>query len=218
MAHIQMSVQDDGEPPRRTSPRRSANSNRTRGSARRRQLLDVATRLFYERGYGRTTLQDIADEMGFTKAAIYYYSKNKEELLLDIYEEIVLPATERAREIAAGPESGADRFTELITEHLRTFLANLHVNAVFDVQSNALSPTAKRKVQTWGRDYGTILRDVYVEGVKDGSLRDLPPAIVVNSILGTCNSVHRWLNPNGSIGVDEVLDTVVSILDTGYRA
>jgi len=218
MAHIQMSVQDDGEPPRRTAPRKASNHARARGSARRRELLDVATRLFYERGYASTTLQDIADEMGFTKAAIYYYAKNKEELLLDIYEEIVIPATERAREIAAQPGSGADRFTELITEHLRTFLANLHVNAVFDVQSSALSPAAKRKVQTWGRDYGSILRDVYVEGAADGSLRDLPPAVVVNSILGMCNSVHRWLNPNGSIGVDQVLDTVVTILDTGYRA
>ena len=102
--------------------------------------------------------------------------------------------------------------------HLRTFLANLHVNAVFDVQSSALSSTAKRKVQTWGRTYGTILRDVYVEGVEDGSLRDLPPVAVVNSVLGMCNSIHRWLNPNGSISADQVLDTVVTMLTEGYRS
>lgn len=218
MAHIQMSVHDDDEPPRPATTRRTSANTRARRSARRRELLDVATRLFYERGYASTTLQDIADEMGFTKAAIYYYAKNKEELLLDIYEEIVVPATERAREIASGDGSGADRFTELVTEHLRTFLANLHVNAVFDVQSSALSSTAKRKVQTWGRTYGTILRDVYVEGVEDGSLRDLPPVAVVNSVLGMCNSIHRWLNPNGSISADQVLDTVVTMLTEGYRS
>ena len=51
---------------------------------RRAELLDVAISLFYEKGYAHTTLQDIADGMGFTKAAVYYYAKTKEELLVEI--------------------------------------------------------------------------------------------------------------------------------------
>ena len=70
---------------------------------RRGELLDAAISLFYEKGYAHTTLQDIADRMGFTKAAIYYYAKNKEELLVEIYIAIVEPAIADARELAAGP-------------------------------------------------------------------------------------------------------------------
>ncbi|MGB3411762.1 MAG: TetR/AcrR family transcriptional regulator [Microthrixaceae bacterium] len=218
MPHIQMAVHDDGDPsnPALRRAKRAANG-RGRGSERRRELLEVATRLFYERGYASTTLQDLADEMGFTKAAIYYYAKNKEQLLLEIYEEIVVPATARAQELAAGPGSGGQRFEQLVTEHLRTFLANLEVNAVFDVQSGSLSPEAKHTVQAWGRNYATILRGVYVDGVEDGTLRDLPPSVVVNSILGMCNSIHRWFNPNGSTDIAQVVTSTVSLLACGYQ-
>ena len=132
---------------------------------RRAELLDVATQLFYEKGYAHTTLQDIADRMGFTKAAIYYYAKNKEELLVEIYTAIVEPAIARARELAAASGAdGATVFVALIEQHLQTFLRNVEANAVFDVQNFSLSEPAKTAHPGARPGVPRVLRRVYDAG------------------------------------------------------
>ena len=185
---------------------------------RRAELLDVAVNLFYEKGYAHTTLQDIADRMGFTKAAIYYYAKNKEELLVEIYEAIVEPAIADARALADRPApDGATQFVALIEQHLQTFLRNVEANAVFDVQNVTLSEAAKHRIQSLGRDYNTVLREVYERGTADGSIAAGNSVIAVNAIIGMCNSAHRWYRPRGNFNVNQVIGQLVAIVNSGIR-
>lgn len=191
----------------------------TAARPRHAELLDVAITLFYEKGYAHTTLQDIADRMGFTKAAIYYYAKNKEELLVEIYTAIVAPAIANARELAAEPAAdGATRFLTLVRQHLHTFLHNIEANAVFEVQNYALSAPAKKRIQGLGRDYTDVLREVYEDGIADGSIAPGNSTIAVNAVIGMCNSAHRWYRPRGRLGVDQVITEIVAIVATGIEA
>lgn len=189
----------------------------SRASIRRNELLAGAARVFYEKGYASTTLQDLADEMGFTKPAIYYYAKNKEELLVDIYVEIVQPSIERAEDIAGRPTTGSERFQELVSEHLRTFLSNLETNAVFDVQVNNLSVEARQRIRELSTRYTSILTSVYTDGVRDGTLREADVGITINGILGMCNSVHRWYRRRAG-GVDEVVSALSELVRAGTEA
>jgi AcrR family transcriptional regulator len=176
----------------------------------------VALKLFYEKGYSATTLQDIANIMGFSKPAVYYYTKNKEELLLDIYAQIVVPAITRAEEIAAGGGSGADRFDALVRQHLATFLDNVEANVVFEVHLSSISQEAAAEVQEWGREYGNVLTAVYRDGIEDGSLRPENPSVAVNAVLGMCNAVHRWYRPSGQQTADELVEAILGIVSHGY--
>lgn len=185
---------------------------------RRAELLDVAISLFYEKGYAHTTLQDIADGMGFTKAAIYYYAKNKEELLVEIYTAIVRPAIDQARELADTPDlDGATRFLALVENHLRTFLRNIEANAVFEVQNHSLSAGGKQRIEQLGREYNAVLRRVYEDGVADGTLEPGDATIAVNAVIGMCNSAHRWFRPRGRFGVNQVIGQLMAIVSAGVR-
>ena len=185
---------------------------------RRAQLLQVATTLFFEKGYPHTTLQDIADRMGFTKAAVYYYAKNKEELLVEIYTGIVLPALADARTIAQSDAAdGATRFSSLVANHLGIFLQNIEANAVFEVQHSSLSAPARTRVQALAREYTEVLLAVYEAGVADGSIRPGHPAIVVNAVVGLCNSVHRWYRPTGRFTAPQVADELLALVDAAVR-
>lgn len=189
-----------------------------KAASRHAELLDVAIALFYEKGYANTTLQDIADRMGFTKAAIYYYAKNKEELLVEIYTAIVAPAIANARELAAATASdGATQFVSLIEQHLQTFLRNLEANAVFEVHNSSLSDPAKARIQALGREYDKVLCKVYEQGIADGSITPGNSTITVNAVIGMCNSVHRWYRPRGSFSVNQVIGELVVIVTTGIR-
>ncbi|MBO8202650.1 TetR/AcrR family transcriptional regulator [Streptomyces smyrnaeus] len=66
----------------------------SRGNTRQR-IQDVALELFAERGYEKTSLREIAEQLGVTKAALYYHFKTKEDLLTSLFEDMVLgPADE----------------------------------------------------------------------------------------------------------------------------
>src|SRR5436190_17297960 len=64
------------------------NRRARRMNRRQQDILKVAARLFAERGYERTTLEMIADELGLSKPSLYYYVKSKEDILADIFQEI----------------------------------------------------------------------------------------------------------------------------------
>ena len=73
-------------------------SRRTRRIHRRKlDILKVAARLFAERGYERTTLEMVADELGLSKPSLYYYLKSKEDILADIFQEIFQRILESAQ-------------------------------------------------------------------------------------------------------------------------
>ena len=68
--------------------RAAASTSKNGEEDRRSQILRIATALFREKGYNGTSLEDIADRVGFTKPAIYYYFDSKEDLLFAIVEAV----------------------------------------------------------------------------------------------------------------------------------
>jgi AcrR family transcriptional regulator len=71
---------------------------------RRNEILDTAERLFSTKGYGKTTIIDILDEVGIAKGTFYYYFKSKEDVMDAIIMRIVLADVAAARTIAANPD------------------------------------------------------------------------------------------------------------------
>ena len=75
------------------TPVRSMSSRAVQAERTRQQILETAQRLFTELGYDATSLQMIADEMGLTKAAVYYHFRAKNEIL----DAIMLPGVQRLK-------------------------------------------------------------------------------------------------------------------------
>jgi AcrR family transcriptional regulator len=104
----------------------------------RQQILDTAQRLFAERGYDATSLQMIADEMGITKAAVYYYFPAK----ADILSEALLPGIQRVETLIQEAETIRGRHGRM--EHLVNGLADFLVESRQYVLMAAREPAAKR--------------------------------------------------------------------------
>jgi AcrR family transcriptional regulator len=189
-----------------------------RGAETHARLIQVAIETFHESGYEQASLQSIAERMGFSKAAIYYYAKNKEQLLLDVYAAILEPAIEQARAVALEPApDNADVFLRLIRAHLQTFISNVEVNAIFQVQRSLLSEVGRAAMRRLDRDYYLVLKDVYLAGIADGSIKDGSVQVRVNAILGMCNIVYRWYKPGGEVPPEVAIDEIVEIVASAVR-
>src|SRR6185437_11946267 len=82
--------------------------------ARRTELLDAALAAFGELGFGRASLQDVADRAGVTKGAIYHYFESKEQLLIELMRERLLPAIETDEELIRAAAGSRDEVLRTI--------------------------------------------------------------------------------------------------------
>jgi AcrR family transcriptional regulator len=121
-----------------TTPVKGMSARAAQAEQTRQQILETAQRLFRDLGYDATSLQMIADEMGLTKAAVYYYFPAKS----DILHATMLPGIQRLETLVH--EAAAIRGRRARTEHLvNGFVDFLVQNRHYTVVASA-DPAAKR--------------------------------------------------------------------------
>lgn len=188
-----------------------------READRQGQLLDIARRLFANKGYAGTSLRDIASEAGITKAALYHHFPNKEAL----YERVVLSGMRAlyACVEARVAEQGSP------TEKIRAFMAASA--EYFDAQrdqwiasSTAFwsgGDVAHRSAAVQVRDaYEALLRQCIAEGVACGELSsDLNPALAGKLLLSALNQLPRWHKPDGPLSAVQVIDAFADMILLG---
>src|SRR5690606_21057132 len=125
---------------------------------------------------------------------------------------------ERIREIANRPGSAADRLHALLTENTKVILENLEANTVFYNSRGLLTPEREHDVREREREYTAVVRDLYVEGVRAGELRDIDPSVVTATLLGASIWTYQWFDPNGRLPKDQVAREVADLLMSGVRA
>jgi len=91
---------------------------------KRKRIVDAARRLFYEKGYERTTLEDIAERLEVTKQFIYSYYKNKNEILHEIAQQCISECLEAQSRVLAGKLSIADKLARIVEEVTKVVIVN----------------------------------------------------------------------------------------------
>jgi TetR/AcrR family transcriptional regulator, cholesterol catabolism regulator len=188
------------------------------GRERREEILRVAERLFHKNGYHATSLDDVADAIGFTKPAIYHYFKSKEDILFEIREAIIRDALERTEDVLILDASPAEQLRALLVGHTQMVLQNRRANKIYYEEQGLLSPSRERQIRRLERRYEEVARGLYVDGVAAGELRDIDPAVAIATILGACNWAYRWFRPRGRLKADELAEVMVDLLMNGFVA
>jgi TetR/AcrR family transcriptional regulator, cholesterol catabolism regulator len=164
--------------------------------ARRREILDAAVRLFRTKGYESARLEDVAEELGATKAFIYYYFPKKVDLLLEICHDAINNAAERQARILSSDAPPDERLRLAIEDPISFMESNAAVWSVFfrEFELVSASDPRRRAIAKRLTDYGRHLEDLIKEGIAYGVFRPVDPRIVTNAILGMVNWSHRWIH------------------------
>ncbi len=192
---------------------------RRKYEARTREILDTAARLFAERGYHATRMQDIADVLDMHKASLYYYSASKEALLMQIVEDRVENALVGVRPVLESNKPVEERLHLGIQEHLRRFQQQADIFSIFSFEKlNVINREAAASVDRIGREYELLWCGFLQEGIRAGVFRnDLDVKLLVKAIMGMCNLTLTWYNPNGRLGMDAIADVFASFALDGLR-
>ena len=190
---------------------------------RMRQIYHVAARLFCEKGYEATSMSDIAEAIGFTKAAIYHFIPGgKQDLLNDIINfgmnSLEREVIEPARAIADAEE----RLRSIIANHARIITngsATVGFNPVTVVVDEVagLSATQRRKITMRKRVYLDLIRDTLSEMQAQGKLKDVDVTVSAFSLLGMILWLARWYRPSGKLSGAQVAEEMTKLAMNGLR-
>ncbi len=182
---------------------------------KRRAILRVAAQLFNEKGFHGTSLDEIADVLGVTKTALYYYVKSKDVLL---YECLIVSydcgqaARQHAEKHGHDPLEKIEllyrRFVELLmTERgAYTTMANL----------NALPEPQRKQLLGRRRQLDKYSRDLLQQAAAAGQIREVDPKIASNYFLGAANWILRWYQ-EGEKSPQEIADIFMDLLLNGIN-
>ena len=183
-------------------------------------LVTVATRLFAEKGFENTSVQEIVAAAGFTKGALYHYYESKDDLLYEIYHRVLAMQLERLEHFAGmAAVPVADRLRATAVDVLETSADRLDEMVVFFQSMHLLPPEKQAAVRAERRRYHERFRGMVVEGQRAGVFRDDVSAdLVAHSFFGAVHHLGSWFHPDGPMTAGEVGEVFVDLLLGGLLA
>ncbi|MEW9673366.1 TetR family transcriptional regulator [Ammoniphilus sp. 3BR4] len=182
----------------------------------KRIIILTASGIFAKKGYRASTLEDVANELGVTKPALYYYVKNKHQILWSIFEEILDIYLRSAMAILEKDLDPKEKLHRLIESHAHAVLDNRYLTTIFVHERAELTDEELKLLKTKIRAYELIFVEVYREGIKRGVFIDLNPFPVIKGIFGMINGLYQWYDERGAISKKEIIDIYTQILEEGY--
>ena len=178
-------------------------------------ILSVAARLFREKGYLATTMEDIASELDITKPALYYYINTKHDLLYEICESAMNKLMDGVAGIKEAGGGAEERLRELVRLHVNMFSTHGDIINVYLADESELPLEKRDYIRSRSREYEAIYRELAEQLVADGTFRDVDVPMVVRAVSGMCNWLSNWYRPDGSKTADEIAEVFLDLLMNG---
>src|SRR5882757_3146621 len=187
-------------------------------TGRREEILQAAQKLFADKGFRETNLNDVATQLGFRRQAVYHYFRSKEENLYELIDRAGQAIATSAQPTLDSDMPPADKLAELVRNHVRQLLNNIDI---FRIQFSELFKRSGDRADGLRRDMSAYVHDianVIKEGQKAGTFIDMPPTAQTLLILGMCNGTTDWYGSARSPrGVDEIAEYAAQLALAGVQ-
>jgi AcrR family transcriptional regulator len=188
-----------------------------RWQQKRKKILHVAGRLFWQKGYGATTLDDIARAGRINKATVYYYFKNKAFLLFEIVCGIMQEGLENARPLLSSALRPREKLRVLILQHTKWILS-LKWPAIGQMERRNLPQKLLKEYLVLRDEYEAIFEKIIEQGIRHNEFRKLDPKLYSRFILGLLNSFLSWFKPSGFLSADEIAGQAYDFIYQAIKA
>lgn len=195
------------------------------GDDRLQQIFFAAAQLFCEQGYEATTMSDIGDAIGVTKAAIYHFvPAGKQDLLFAIINYGMDTVDEMVIAPASEVEDAGERLRTIVINHAKLVMIGSAeggfnpVTVVVD-EVASLSPAQRRRINQRKRAYMDFVRETLQKLQEEGKLKEqLDVTVVGFSLIGMIIWLGHWYRPDGKLSSDRVADMICRMALDGILA
>ena len=185
-----------------------------RVSEKKREILEAASRVFRRKGLHAAGMRDIAAELEMAVGNLYYYFRDKEDLLAFIQQTTLSSLQSLAARVEALEQRADKKLWLLIAGHI-TLLNEVIPGSLAHLEVEALGEERRRPIQE-GRDgYERTFRRLIDEGIATGVFRPSDPKVAELAILGAANWSVKWFRPDGGKTAREIGRDMADLLVRG---
>ena len=172
------------------------------------RLLSAAASLFKQKGFARTTVRDIAADVGILSGSIFHHFPNKESILLAVMSEAIYLALARMRKAIEGESDIAKRFRVLVRLELEAIHGFTGVGfTLLSSEWRYLSESSQKEVLKLRNEYEGFHRSVYAEAKEQGLIK-VEPFFLRHFLRGALAETANWFHLDGDYSLDELVDQV----------
>ncbi len=182
-------------------------------------LLDVAVRVYTERGFDGTSMGDLAEAAGLSKSSLYHHVESKEQLLRLALDRAVEPLFAVLDEPAACEGPALARLEHVVRREVQVLVDRLpYVTLLLRVRGNSVT---ERWALERRREFDHLVAALVTEAADEGDVRaDVDPGLVARLLFGMVNSLVEWYDPNAAsaLDADALAGAVVRLAFDGLRS
>lgn len=181
------------------------------------QILDAAVIVIAENGYHHSQVSKIAKQAGVADGTIYLYFKNKEDILVSLFQEKMGQFIEKIEEEIKIQRNAKEKLLTLITMHFTQLAKNHHLAIVTQLELRQSNKDLRQKINDVLKRYLGIVDHIISEGIKEGTFNpNLQVRIVRQMIFGTIDEVvTNWVMKEQKYDLVSQADDVHQLLISG---
>ena len=178
---------------------------------KRERILEEAVKLFYERGFTGTTLDDIAAELGVTKPFIYTHFRSKTELLAALCKPTIELSLDAVARAAKGTGSPTERLHHAIVGFTQVVLSRQANIAIYFREEKNLSAEALDEINTLRKKFDRVLSKLLAEGMAAGEFDIKDVSLTALAIGGMISWAYTWHRPEGRLALQDMCERMAAL-------
>ena len=192
------------------------NPDETRFQQQRDRVLKAAAHCFNQKGYSGTSLKNVADMLGLTDPALYYYVRNKEELVYLCYVRAADVGREALDRAVVEGGSGLEQVQRYLRYHIEIMVGERGPIAIMS-EIPSLKSDHRHEVLDLSRRHSLNFEALLQRGIDDGSIYGCDVRMTGNAIMGSVNWIPKWFHGDESIAA-KVVAEFPTVLSRGLEA
>jgi AcrR family transcriptional regulator len=191
----------------------------------RQEILRTAARLFQQRGYDATSMNDVAAALKLSKGGLYHHFQSKDEILFEIMDHAMQITQERVINAVSGIASPEVRLRALIRKHIEVVLSPRDREITVMLHENhPLPPALRKRINARKKDYIHFLEQLIADVQKEVQLKSrrgaprVSPRAAAFALLGMINWIYQWYKPEGALQVENLAPQFTDLIFGGILA
>lgn len=182
--------------------------------AKRMEILHKVAIVFAEDGYHQTSVNSLAERLQVSKPVLYYYAKNKDDLLFQCGQVAREELSEAMEDTSTTQLSGMGKVRRFFAKYAEIMCGDFGRCLVL-VDRNALSPETAEQDAFHRRRIEKAVQQMIVDGQADGSIGPCDPALTARALFGAFNGIPVWFHRDGGLAARDVADTYLDLFVNG---
>ena len=186
----------------------------------RQEILRTAARLFQQRGYDATSMNDVAAALKLSKGGLYHHFQSKDEILFDIMNHAMDITQERVITPVRGIADPEERLRALIRLHIEVVLSPRDREITVMLHENhPLPPTLRKRINPRKKEYIHFVESLIADVQRSRGVKGaVSPRAAAFALLGMINWIYQWYKPEGELQADNLIPQFTELLFGGILA